>query len=39
MGAQVIGDDVDLAAWGLTGEDLVEELDKLGAIRVTEILH
>src|SRR5258708_7043162 len=31
MGAQVIGDDVDLAAWGLTGEDLVEELDKLGA--------
>src|SRR5258708_19469943 len=30
-GAQVIGDDVDLAAWGLTGEDLVEELDKLGA--------
>ncbi len=31
MGAQVIGDDVDLTAWGLTGEDLVEELDKLGA--------
>src|SRR5258708_9735781 len=30
-GAEVIGDDVDLAAGGLTGEDLVEELDKLGA--------
>ena len=31
MCAQVIGDDVNLSAVGLAGEDLAEKVDKLGA--------